>query len=95
MLDSHPEINCFPSLPGGKSGVGEGHIFDVLATIDQDVGKQFIKSFTETRDGFFADLAPYLNKVSRNELYDLIRKRYTEWCNSYRKKRLVGEKTGP
>jgi len=93
MLDAHPEINCFPTLPGGKSGVGEPHIFDVLGSIDEDGGAQFRKSFTETRDGYFADLVPYLDKVSRNELYDMFRERYSQWCDLFRKKRLVGEKT--
>ena len=93
MLDAHPEINCFPNLPGGKSGVGEPHVFDVLGSIDEDGGQKFARSFTETRDGYFADLVPYLNKVSRNELYDMFRERYSSWCDKFRKKRLVGEKT--
>jgi len=93
LMDAHPEISCFPSMYGGQTGVEEGHVFDVLATTDKDGGKQFIKSFTETREGFFADLVPYLHKVSRNKLYDLFRERYSQWCNLYRKKLLVGEKT--
>lgn len=93
LMDAHPEISCFPSMYGGQTGVGEGHVFDILGSIDEDGGKQFTKSFTETRNGFFADLVPYLHKGSRRELYDLFRERYSQWCNLYRKKRLVGEKT--
>lgn len=93
MLDAHPEINCFPTLPGGKSGVGEPHFFDVLGSIDEDGGVKFVKSFTETRDGYFADLVPYLEKVSKKELYNIFRDRYSQWCDTFRKKRLVGEKT--
>ncbi|MFY9493269.1 MAG: sulfotransferase domain-containing protein [Minisyncoccia bacterium] len=93
MLDAHPEINCFPTLPGGKSGVGEPHFFDVLGSIDEDNGVKFVKSFTKTRNGYFADLVPYFNKISRNELYNMFRDRYSQWCDSFRKKRLVGEKT--
>ncbi len=93
LMDAHPEISCFPSMYGGQTGVGEGHVFDVLGSIDDDGGKQFIKSFTKTRDGFFADLVHYLHQLSRHKLYDLFRERYSQWCNLYRKKRLVGEKT--
>lgn len=93
MLDVHPEINCFPTLPGGKSGVGEPHFFDVLGSIDEDGGTKFIKSFTETRNGYFSDLVPYFNEVSREELIKMFRDRYSQWCDLFRKKRLVGEKT--
>ena len=93
LLDAHPEINCFPAMYGGQSNSEEVHLFDDLASIDQDNGKKFKDIFNRRHNGFFSDLTPYLNKVNRNELYDLFRKRYNQFCNLQRKKRLVGEKT--
>ena len=97
FLSGHPEIICIPTLYGEQTGVGEGHIFDNLAKIDEDGGKSCLHSFTHYHDDFFAPLVPLIiNKVSKKELYDAFRERYNLWCDVQRKKtgkRLVGEKT--
>lgn len=93
ILDAHPEINCFPSLAGQKSGVGQGHFFDILGSIDEDGGERFRNSFSKKHYGYFADLVPFLGNVSREGLYRRFRERYNTWCDFQRTKRLVGEKT--
>ena len=94
LLNAHPEIRCFPDLYGGQTGVGEGRIFDMLASIDEDNGVAFKNSFLNYHNGFYADLVPLLNKISRKDLYIKFRDRYREWCNMHRNgKRLVGDKT--
>lgn len=93
ILDAHPEINCFPSLAGQKSGVGQGHFFDILGSVDEDGGERFRSSFSKKHYGYFADLVPLLGTVSREELHRRFRERYNSWCDLQRTKRLVGEKT--
>jgi len=95
LLDAHPEIRCFPSLYGGQTGVSEGRIFDMLASINDDGGKAFRNSFLNHHGEFFTDLVPLLGKVSRKELYDKFRDRYREWFAKHNpeEKRLVGDKT--
>ncbi len=97
FLSGHPEIICIPTLYGEQTGVGEGHIFDNLAKIDEDGGKSCLHSFTHYHDDFFAPLVPLIiNKVSKKELYDAFRERYNLWCDVQRKKtgkRWVGKKT--
>ncbi len=94
LLNAHPEIRCFPHLYGNQTGVGEGRIFDMLSSIDEDGGEAFKHSFLHYHNRFYADLVPLLDKISRKELYDKFRDRYREWCNNHREgKRLVGDKT--
>lgn len=93
ILDAHPEINCFPSLAGQKSGVGQGHFFDILASVDEDGGARLRSSFSKKHFGYFADLAPLAGKISRDELHRRFRERYDMWCDLQRTKRLIGEKT--
>lgn len=93
ILDAHPEINCFPSLAGQKSGVGQGHFFDILGSIDEDGGERFRSSFSKKHFGYFADLVPLLGRVPRDEIFLRFRQRYDSWCGLQRTKRLVGEKT--
>lgn len=94
LLNAHPDICCFPSMYGGQTGVGEGRIFDMLASIDEDGGKALKHSFTNYHDGFFADLIPRIESGTRQELYDAVRVRYSAWCQKHKGgKRLVGDKT--
>lgn len=94
LLNSHPEISCFPAMYGGQTGVEEGHIFDTLGSIDDDNGEKFKRVFSQAHSGYFADLVEKLDKVDRSGLYDLFRDRYTKFCEAQRNgKRLVGEKT--
>lgn len=58
LLDAHPEISCIPSFFGGRDGVKEVHLFDTLASIDEDGGERFRRVFGHKHEGFFADLVP-------------------------------------
>lgn len=93
LLNSHPEINCFPSLPQHQSGVGEGFVFYLLKTIDEDGGKTFERSMPKKHKGFFSDLVSNYKNIPRQKLYDLFKVRYNKWCNKQRTKKMVGEKT--
>lgn len=93
LLDSHPEISCFPVIAMRKSGVGEGHFFDILGSIDKDGGERFRRSFAKKHFGFFADLVPLLDKMNRENLFRKFAERYSEFCGLQREKRLLGEKT--
>ena len=96
LLHSHPEIDCIPPLPRGQAGMDEGHIFDTLYRIDEDGGIRTGEIMTRSHKGFFADLVPYMHRVSRFKFYDMIKKRYNAHCNRWRTsgKKMLGEKTG-
>lgn len=93
LLNAHPEITCIPYLPMGQSGIREGRVFDTLDSIKDDGGALFTRVFSSKHNGFFSDLVPLLHKVSQRELYDKFRDRYSEYCNQYRNKKFIGEKT--
>jgi|TARA_Y100000310_G_scaffold214702_1_gene215645 hypothetical protein len=94
LLNNHPEIRAFPSLRGGQTGVEEGHVFDVLATLPDDGGEKLKKSFSNHHNGFFKDIVSLIGKVSKKELHEKIRDRYREWHHKWSEgKRLVGDKT--
>ena len=94
LLNSHPEIDCIPSLPRGQDGIEEGHIFDNLKKIEEDGGVKFAEITGRVHQGFFADLVPFLFKLPRKEFYKLFMQRYNEYCTKYRTKKILGEKTG-
>ncbi len=94
LLNSHPEVDCIPSLPRGQDGIEEGHIFDNLKKIDADGGVKFAEITNRVHQGFFADLVPFLFKVSREEFNEMFMKRYDEYCTKHRTKKILGEKTG-
>jgi len=94
LLNAHPDIRCLPDAYGGQNGVEEGRIFDVLASIKNDNGNAFKKSFLNHHNGFYADLVPYVDKVSRIELFNMFRARYSEYLYRHKgKKQIVGDKT--
>lgn len=101
LLNNHPEIACFPSLPfyteAGRNNVGEVHFFNTLAGLDGSVGERDTRSFEDFLTKYnkvFADLVPYKDKVSRAELYEMFCKRYSDYCNRERGgKKIVGEST--
>ncbi|MCK5211114.1 sulfotransferase [Candidatus Parcubacteria bacterium] len=94
LLNAHPEIRCFPDLCGGQTGVCEGRIFDMLASINKDDGRAFKNSFLNHHNDFYADLVPLLNKINQQELFNKFRDRYREWCDKHSEgKKIVGDKT--
>ncbi len=101
LLNNHPEIACFPSLPfyteAGRNNIGEVHFFNTLAGLDRVVGERDTRSFEDFSTKYnqvFADLVPYKDKVSKEELYVMFCKRYSDYCNEQRgNKKIVGEST--
>lgn len=98
LLDSHPQIRCFPSKPGHADGTGEAHLFDNLPRIDGDYVR-FRKSMSAKLGRWFADLIPKAQPESteaREALTWAMRARFDEYCQQQRRlagKPLVGEKT--
>ena len=93
LLNAHPEITCLPAMYGGQTGVEEGRIFDMLASIDNDGGQAFKNSFLNHHNGYYADLVPLLGEISKEELFDKFKERYRSKLNKHRNKKLVGDKT--
>lgn len=101
LLNNHPDIACFPSLPwrgeGQGNTVGEVHFFNTLAGLDGPVGERDTRPFEDFLTKYnkiFADLVPYKDKVSRTELYAMFCKRYSDYCDKQRgNKEIVGEST--
>lgn len=94
LLNNHPKITCIPAMYGGQTGVEEGHFFDNLGSIDQDGAQRFRKGFTGSHKGYFADLIPNLEKVSRDELHKMFKERYEQWLGMYKEEgKILGEKT--
>lgn len=97
LLDSHPQIRCFPERVGHPDGTGEAHLFDSLAKID-DYNK-FKKAFSRRLEGYFFDLLPKQAPTSHDERQNLIQSlcdRFDEYCHWQRLrhgKPVVGEKT--
>ncbi len=98
LLDSHPNICCFPSQPGRSGGIGEAHLFDGLAKMDSDFDA-FRKSMKVKLNGLFQDLVPsqpFASEQEKDVFFEEIRYRFNEFCDTQRivaKKNLVGEKT--
>ncbi|MBI4114944.1 MAG: sulfotransferase domain-containing protein, partial [Candidatus Omnitrophica bacterium] len=101
LLDNHPDIACFPTLPFynevGEQRVGEVHFFNTLAGLDHPNEDTFTRPFSDFLTKYnkvFADLVPFENTVSRDELYRMFRARYSEYCDRQRgTKKIVGEAT--
>lgn len=94
LLNSHPDISCFPSLYGGQSGVNEAHFFDGVSNLICGDNEEFRRVFLGSHGGFFADLVSLMGSMTNNELLQLFCHRYIEFCETQRKgKRFLGEKT--
>lgn len=104
LLNAHPEISCFPTMPFVKESgqynreiVGELHLFNILASMESGTEDKFTRPLSDyltKYNNLFADLVPYKDKVPKQELYQMFIQRYNEICDSERKgKRLVGEAT--
>ena len=98
LLDSHPQIRCFPSRPAGGDGSGEAHLFDIMARLDGDP-ESFRRSMGKKLGGYFADLvegSPPEDESERAELRAKLAARFARYCDEQRRlhgKPFVGEKT--
>ena len=101
MLNAHPDIASFPSLPfhttSGEKRVGEVHFFNTLASLEPGTKDKFtrpISGYLTMYGKVFADLVPYQRKVSKEKFYKMLVERYSEHCDNQRgKKKIVGELT--
>jgi len=101
MLNAHPDIASFPSLPfhttSGEKRVGEVHFFNTLASLERGTEDKFtrpISGYLTMYGKVFADLVPYQKKVSKEKFYKMLVERYSEHCDNQRgNKKIVGELT--
>ncbi|MDO8500067.1 MAG: sulfotransferase domain-containing protein [bacterium] len=101
LLNAHPDIACFPTLPFynevGEQRVGEMHFFNTLASLEGKGEEVFARPFSDFAtkyNGAFADLVQHKGKVSVDELYSMFKKRFSEFCDRQRgNKKIVGEST--
>lgn len=101
LLNNHPDIACFPTLPFynelGEQRVGELHFFNTLAGVEGENEEKFTRPFSDFSTKYnkvFADLVPFKDKVSKEELYMMFRQRYSEFCDKQLgNKKIVGEAT--
>jgi len=50
--------------------------------------------FNRCAEGFYKDIVPLIDKISRKELYEKFKKRYELWLGKFSTKKFMGEKTG-
>jgi hypothetical protein len=102
LLNSHPDIACFPTLPwrGDEGGnkIGEVHFFDTLASLEPKEKRGLFtrpfEDFLTKYNKVFADLVPHRAGLGREELYKEFQKRYSDYCDAQRDgKKIVGEGT--
>lgn len=101
ILNAHPDIACFPSLPwrpeDGGNKIGEMHFFNTIASLDERTAGDFarpIEDFLTKYNKVFADLVPKKEEMPLEQFYCLLLERYCDYCNSQRStKKLVGEST--
>lgn len=101
ILNNHPEVASFPTLPfstdPGKNKIGEVHFFNTLASLDgagEDILARAFSNFSYRVNGVFADIAALRGKVSDEKLRALLERRYAEYCIAQMgEKKLVGEST--
>ncbi len=100
ILNSHPDIACFPNIPfdprpnGNK--IGDVDFFNTLATLEPGEHK-----FTRSLDRYltmynkvFADLVLLVNTLPKKEFYKIMQQRYSDYCDKIRgNKKIVGENT--
>jgi hypothetical protein len=101
LLDGHPEIASFPTLPymspKGERRIGEMHFFNTLASLELGTEDAFTRPLSDYRTKYgevFADLVPFEKKVSRQDFYKMMLQRYSDLCEKMRgTKKIVGEAT--
>lgn len=100
LLNSHPDIACFPSLPfdprPGGNKIGDVDFFNILGGLEPGEHKftRSIERYLTMYNKVFADLVPLKDTLSREEFYKVMQKRYSDYCDRMRgNKKLVGENT--
>lgn len=102
LLNHHPEIACFPSLPfstePGKNKIGEVHFFNTLASLEPEESQgKFTRDFNDFSFKYnkvFSDLVPLKGVMSNELLYEKFKERYNEYCDQQKgEKKIVGEST--
>ena len=99
LLNAHPEIAAFPSLPfhpeGDGNKIGEVHFFNTLASLEgkgEEVYAKPISDWLTKYNGVFRDLVEDAGKLPKKEFYKKAVTRYSEYCDSQRgNKKIVGE----
>ncbi len=98
LLDAHPMVRCFPQRVGKPQGVGEAHLFDMLALMRTD----FPTARQALRQKLGGALIRYLPKTapaSENDwkhTIEQLRYGFSVYCHNIRVwqgKPIVGEKT--
>jgi len=102
LLNNHPDIACFPSLPWrgdtGGNQVGEVHFFNTIAGLypeykDKKHTRPF-EDFSFKYNKIFADIVPLKDTVSLRDLSERLLRRYSDYCDAQRgDKKIVGEST--
>ncbi len=100
ILNSHPDIACFPNIPfdpqPGGNKIGDVDFFNILAGLEPGEHKFTLplNRYLAMYNKFFADLVPLEKTLPREEFYKVMQKRYSECCDKIRgDKKLVGENT--
>jgi len=100
-LNEHPDIASFPNLPfkadGDERRVGEMHFFNTLASLESNTEGKFTRPLEDylTKYGkVFADLVPLARTLPKGEFYQVMVRRYSDFCDKQRgRKKIVGEST--
>ncbi|MBI2639324.1 MAG: sulfotransferase domain-containing protein [Candidatus Sungbacteria bacterium] len=101
LLDNHPDIACFPTLPFyneiGEQRVGEMHFFNTLASLEGGDERKFVRPFSDFAVKYnkvFSDLVHFKDELPKTEVYRIFQERYGEICDMQRgDKKIVGEAT--
>ena len=102
LLNSHPEIACFPSLPwrGEDAGntIGEVHFFNTVADLYPAYRtKKYVRPFEDflyKYNKVFADLVPLKDKIPLDKLMEKLIIKYSDYCDAQKgNKKIVGEST--
>jgi len=100
ILNSHPDIACFPNIPfdprPGGNKIGDVDFFNTLASLEPGEHKftRSLERYLTMYNMVFADLVPLVDTLPREEFYKVMQKRYSDYCDKLRgNKKLVGENT--
>ncbi|MAZ41019.1 hypothetical protein CL654_02790 [bacterium] len=98
LLNSHPQIACFPSQywypEEGRNKIGSVHFFDTLASLEGNTYKNTrdFNDFSFKYNNVFSDLVPLKESLSQKELLEKFIERYSAYCEKQKgTKDIVGE----
>ena len=90
ILNSHPDIACFPNVPFDQSlkrnTIGDVDFFNILAGLEPGEHKftRPLERYLTMYNMVFADLVPFVKTLPREEFYKVMQKRYSEYCEKMR-----------